>query len=188
MELILVRHALPLRSDTSADPGLSRVGHEQSARLARTLARQRFDALYSSPMRRALETAEPLRALLATHTTEDERLSEFNRHDGAYVPVEELKRADRKAWEALRDGAGVDMEAFRADVVSAIDAIIAAHPGGSVLVFCHGGVINSWASHVLGLPAKLFFAPDYTSVHRFQCSRAGHRSLVSLNDSAHLRD
>ncbi|MEZ5652150.1 MAG: histidine phosphatase family protein [Burkholderiaceae bacterium] len=187
MELILVRHALPVRSDISSDPELSAQGRQQSARLADWLAGERFDALFSSPMRRALETAEPLRARLGLPLATDERLSEFNRHSGAYVPVEELKVGNPAAWQALRDGAGVDMVAFRTSVAAALEAIIAAHPGGSVVVFCHGGVINIWATHILALPPRLFFAPGYTSINRFQCSRSGHRSLVSLNETAHLR-
>ena len=52
---------------------------------------------------------------------------------------------------------------------------------------CHGGVINTWAAHVLGLETTLFFEPVYTSISRFLASASGERSLASLNEAAHLR-
>ncbi|MCP5266106.1 MAG: histidine phosphatase family protein [Burkholderiaceae bacterium] len=188
MDLILVRHALPERSLTSADPVLAAPGRAQAARLAGWLAGERFDALYSSPMRRAIETAEPLRTRLGMPLKTFEGLAEYDRHSGAYIPIEELKRLDRAAWDSLTQAGGADLVAFRTSVVDALESIIAEHRGGRAIVFCHGGVINVWACHVLGLDPRLFFEPAYTSVHRFACSSRGHRSLVSLNETAHLRD
>ena len=52
---------------------------------------------------------------------------------------------------------------------------------------CHGGVINAWAAEVLGIEPRLFFDPTYTSINRFVAARSGERSLVSLNEAAHLR-
>jgi probable phosphoglycerate mutase len=53
---------------------------------------------------------------------------------------------------------------------------------------CHGGVINSWAGHVLGVREPFFFFdPGYTSVNRFLAAGSGERSVVSLNETAHLR-
>jgi probable phosphoglycerate mutase len=63
MELVLVRHGLPIRREVAegpADPELSAEGHDQSARLAKYLATESIDAIYSSPMKRAMQTAEPL--------------------------------------------------------------------------------------------------------------------------------
>jgi len=63
VELVLVRHALPRRiedADGPADPGLTEEGHEQARHLADYLAVESIDALYSSPMRRAVQTAAPL--------------------------------------------------------------------------------------------------------------------------------
>ena len=39
---------------------------------------------------------------------------------------------------------------------------IVSKPGKTVAVTCHGGVVNVWAAHVLGLPSKMFFNPYYT--------------------------
>ncbi len=193
MELILVRHALPERQQVesgAADPALSRIGVEQAARVARWLAAEPIDAAYSSPMRRARETAQPY-VELTGHTLQlHDGVAEFDRHTSSYIPMEELKRSDYAAWKAFVDGAydeEVDILAFQDTVVRALESIVARHRGGRVAVFCHGGVVNVWAAHVLKMIPRLFFEPKYTSIHRFLCAGTGERNVVSLNETAHLR-
>jgi 2,3-bisphosphoglycerate-dependent phosphoglycerate mutase len=192
VELILVRHGLPVRIDDAggpADPELSDEGRAQAVRLAGWLRRDPIDAVYVSPMRRAIQTAEPLADALGVDPVVDEELAEFDREAHFYVPIEELKAAgDDRYLKIMRgelDGE-VDPHTFREVVAVAVERIIEAHPGNTVAIICHGGVINAWASHVLGLPDPLFFEPYYTSVNRFLASSRGHRSLVSLNDLGHL--
>ena len=193
MELILVRHGLPVRIDDAdgpADPPLSDDGQVQAARLADWLGREPIDAVYVSPMRRAVETAAPLADALGVEPVVDEELAEFDRDAHFYIPLEELKAAgDERYLQIMRgeplDGE-VDPQTFREVVAVAVERIIEAHPGDTVAIVCHGGVINAWASHVLGLADLLFFEPFYTSVNRFLASSRGHRSLVSLNDLGHL--
>ena len=62
------------------------------------------------------------------------------------------------------------------DLLAKYDPLIAEHAGQRIAVFCHGGVINVWAAHVLGTPPRLFFEPGYTSVHRYLCARSGQRT------------
>ena len=83
--------------------------------------------------------------------------------------------------------AGVDIAAFRKSVVDAIEGLVREHRGRRVGVVCHGGVINAWAGHVLGIEDPLFFEPTYTSINRFLAAGTGERSVVSLNEAAHLR-
>ena len=55
-------------------------------------------------------------------------------------------------------------------------------------IVCHGGVINAYLAHVLGIgPATEFFYPNYTSIHRVAAARTGERSILSVNETAHLR-
>lgn len=69
-----------------------------------------------------------------------------------------------------------------------MELIIAAHPGPTVAAVCHGGAINAYLAHVLGLvDGHTFFAPDYTSIHRVAAARSGQRTVMSLNETAHLR-
>lgn len=189
MELILIRHGLPVRSAESSDPPLSDEGHEQARRVVASLARDPIHAVYASTMRRAIQTAEPFAAHAGHEVRTHDGICEFDRHSGSYVPMEELKREDYAAWQAFVErGADDTIAEFQRGVVETLEGIIAAHGGERVAVFCHGGVINVWTAHVLGMAPRLFFEPVYTSVHRYLCARSGQKNLVSLNDIAHLRD
>lgn len=189
MELILVRHGRPERNEVSADPPLSPLGQEQAERVARWLAKDAIDAVWSSPMRRAIQTAEPFAAQTGCPVRSHAGIVEFDQASGAYIPTEELKRENFAAWQKLATGGGtVNMTAFRTRVVEGMEEIVAAHPGQKVVVFCHGGVINVWATHVLAMQPRIFFEADYTSINRFSCARSGQRSVVSLNERAHLRE
>lgn len=190
MELILIRHGLPERRDDTSDPPLSAVGHEQARRVAAWLAPERIDAVFSSTMLRARQTAEPF-ATAGGHAIDcHDGICEFDRASGTYVPMEELKRDNYAAWLAMATGEhNVDIAGFQAEVVDTLEGIIQANPGDRrVAVFCHGGVINVWTAHILGMAPRLFFQPDYTSIHRYMCARTGQRNVVCLNDRGHLRD
>jgi probable phosphoglycerate mutase len=189
MELILIRHGLPERREDTDDPPLAPVGRDQAQRLARWLARETIDVVYSSPMRRAAQTAEPYATEAGHSVRTHEGIVEFDRGSGAYIPLEQLKRDDYPAWKAFVEGGqGQDIGAFQSVVVEALEEIIAAHPGRTVAVFCHGGVINVWTAHILGMAPRLFFEPGYASIHRYLCARGGQRNLVALNERAHLLD
>jgi len=192
MELILVRHGLPERVELDhgkADPPLATAGREQADQAARWLANETIHAVYSSPMRRAVETAEPFAALVGQDIRIHDGVAEYDREANRYVPMEELKAQDYEAWKAFVAGgygANVDIPAFRATVVESLEQIIADHRGERVAVFCHGGVVNVWTTHVLDMAPRLFFEPRYTSIHRYLCARSGERNLMSLNEVAHL--
>ena len=188
MELLLIRHGLPERSEATADPPLAKEGHEQARSVARWLAEEPIAAVFASTMRRALQTAEPLAASLGCGLRTHPGIVEFDRGSGRYVPMEILKRDDYPAWQAfVADGYAADIGAFQKVVVEAIEGIIAEHPSKTVGVVCHGGVINVWTAHVLRMPPRLFFEPGYASIHRYLCAKSGERNVVSLNECAHLR-
>ena len=197
MELILVRHALPVRVDAThdgspADPGLSARGTEQAERLVGALAHHDVDAIYTSAARRAIETAAPLAATLGIVPLVEPGLAEFDAGHSSYVPVEELRAAGDPRWEMLLKGdlyvAGVDPDDFRATVVAAVERIAAAHPGGRAVLVMHAGSINAWGGHVLGQSRPLWFGPAYCSISRFAAGRDGRRSVVSLNEIGHVHD
>jgi probable phosphoglycerate mutase len=188
VQLILVRHGLPQRSLETADPPLAEEGRDQARRVAAALARERIDAVFASSMQRAIETARPLAALAGHELQIHAGVVEFDRGAGNYIPLETLKRDDYPAWQAfVAGGYDADIGAFSDTVAGALEGVIASHPGKTVTVFCHGGVINVWTAHILGMVPRLFFEPAYASVHRYLCARSGERNLVSLNDIAHLR-
>jgi len=191
MDLLLIRHALPVRIEDGegpADPELSDEGWRQAGALAAWLADEDIDVMVASPLRRAQETAEPLASLLELEVATVDGLAEFDRDAPWYIPIEELKAANDPRWHAMIAGEwDLDPDEFQRSVVEAVDGIIADNPGRTVAAVCHGGTINAYLSAVLGLEQLMFFVPDYTSVSRVRASRSGPRSLVSLNETAHLR-
>lgn len=188
MELLLVRHGRPERTSETSDPPLSPAGKAQADRLAAWLGAEAVNAIWSSPMLRALQTASPLASQTGQAVRTHSGIVEFDHASGAYIPTEELKRENFAAWQKLATGGDdADMQAFQKRVVAGFEEIIATHPRQNVAVFCHGGVINVWAAHVLGIAPRIFFEADYTSINRFLCARSGQRSVLSLNERAHLR-
>ena len=197
MELLLVRHALPVRIDATddggpADPGLAERGHEQAQRVLAALAHDDVTHLYSSPARRAQETAAPLVEKLCLPLVIEPDLAEYDVAHSSYVPVEELRAAGDPRWELLVQGdlyhADVDPVAFRSRVVAVVEAIAARHPGGRAVLFTHSGTINVYTGHVLGQDRPLWFAPAYASVNRVGAARDGRRGVISLNETGHVRD
>jgi probable phosphoglycerate mutase len=194
MELLLIRHAEPVKivdADGPADPPLGERGIHQAERLADYLGEEAIGAVWSSPMQRARETAAPLAKQLGIDIVIDSELAEFDKEATSYIPVEELKATKDERWLAMVEGNfdadGVDPVEFQRGVVRAIEHIITGNPGGSVAVVCHGGVINAFLAHILGIERALWFEPRYTSIHRVFASRRGDRSLQTLNETAHLR-
>lgn len=195
MEIVFVRHGLPLRIELEtgiADPELAAEGHEQAEKMAAYLGVEDVEAVYVSPLRRALETARPLCKVLGLEAVVSEGVAEFDRNSREYVPVEELRATNDPRWEKLLrgewDGVDEDPSIFKARVVATVEDMIARHPGGRVVVVCHGGVINQYLAHVLGIETHVgFFYPKYTSIHRVMAARSGERSIVSINEASHLR-
>jgi broad specificity phosphatase PhoE len=75
--------------------------------------------------------------------------------------------------------------AFRHRVVTAIEGILAGHAGATVAVVCHGGVINAYVGHILGLTQDMFFRPGHASVSRVLAGH-GRRIVHTLNETHHL--
>lgn len=192
MELYLIRHGLPekvIKEDgAAADPPLSRVGLQQADKLAEWLEREEIHALYSSPMQRAWQTAEPLARRKSLDIDVRDGVAEYDRHAGHYIPVEELKEHDYEQWRKLMRGEldEIDFAAFCDAVITTIEEIIAANRGKRVAITCHGGVINVWTAHVIGFQPRLFFNPNYTSISRFMAASSGEKSVITLNEHYHL--
>jgi broad specificity phosphatase PhoE len=196
MDLVLVRHAEPVRTpagsvDGPADPGLTPRGLAQSRRLASWLAGERIDAVLSSPMRRAVETAEPVAAALGLEIEVVDGLIEYDSTSIDYIPTEELQSEGDPRWLAMVEGRWEEFGAapaseFKARVARTVEEIIDRFPGRRVVAVCHGGVVNCALASILEIDRYLWFEPVYTSISRVVASRSGVRSIVSLNERAHL--
>ncbi len=196
MELLLIRHALPLRVELTegrADPPLADDGIAQAALLAQYLASERIDAIYASPLRRAIQTAAPVADRHGLEVRPCPGVAEWDQNSPEYVPVEELRASNDPRWQAMLDGLWDSDEPeadFHARVTTSIEQVIADHAGDRVAIACHGGVINSYLASILGLTgeaARGFFYPNYTSIHRVAAASSGERSIVTVNETSHLR-
>jgi len=197
MELVLVRHAEPIRIDSSetggapADPGLTERGRMQAERAAAWLAYETFDALLVSPKRRAVETADAIAKACRLEPVEATDLIEYDARADHYIPIEEMRATDNERFRAMVEGRWEDFggeppDEFRARVAAGLDRIVAEYPGQRVVAVCNGGVINIALALVAGLDRLLWFDPVYTSMSRIVASRAGIRSVASINDTGHL--
>jgi broad specificity phosphatase PhoE len=194
MQVLLVRHALPLRSEhgQGSDPDLSEEGVAQIARLPEALARFPISQVISSPQRRAIQTAEPVAKACGLTVQIDERFAEYDRDLPAYIPVEQIRAENPKEWERLAQGhlpSAVDEDAFRARVMAGLESLVAsADPEDTVAVFSHGGVINLLLHEILGTKRLLSFPVDYASVTRLLYSRAGQPTVAGVNGVEHVWD
>lgn len=194
MQLVLVRHALPERvqnADGGADPALTELGERQAERLAAAVGTD-VAALYVSPMRRARATAAPLAAVLGRDPEIVHDLREFDTEADHYVPVHEMARHDPATWERMLAGllpTYVDVPAFGHRVHTALERIVAAHPGReTAVVVAHAGVVNIWLAQLLGIDRPLAFPLDYTGITRVLAGRDGRRTVRSVNETAHVAD
>lgn len=196
VELLIVRHAQPVRAsggDVPADPSLTERGRGQAAALAEWVVGDGDELpakIVSSPMRRALETAAAIGELSGVPVATDERLAEFDRGAKEYIPLEQLGHdVFASAATALLTGVWgshrFDPDEFRGRVWSAFDGIVSAPEPGRVVVVCHGGVLNSYLSRVVGREYGAFFLPRYTSVSRVFVDQEGGLRLGSLNELPH---
>lgn len=199
MQLLLIRHGRPgasrpsdAASDEPADPPLTQEGLAQAERLVGGCRWYTVSAIISSDLARARETAEPLAREwdLPVHT--DENLAEYDRDRSSYVPMDDPAAASAEEYRRIRAGllpAFVDGAAFRERVERGVNGVISTHRHEeTVAVFCHGGVINVYLQHLLGLDRPLVFPVEYASITRILISRDGTRRVASVNETGHVRD
>jgi len=191
VHLVLVRHARPLAvtvEDGRADPSLSDEGREQAARLADALRALGVDALYSSPLRRTLETAAPTAEATGLEVTVDKDLIELDSEMVSYATDDQLSaQSDLAAAYFAGDWSQISSETpdqFVARIRSTLDGIVGRHRGQTVAVFTHGGVISAWIAAVVG--AERFpitwYLSDYGAMNRFATQGCARTRIMSLNE------
>jgi probable phosphoglycerate mutase len=194
MQLLLVRHALPHRTEAGqgADPELSEQGRQQAGRLPEALARFPLTRLVSSPQRRAIQTAEPVAQARELPLDIDGRLAEYDRGLSHYVPIEQVRAERPEEWARMAQGrlpSSVDEDEFRGRVGAALsDIVAAAGHDDTVAVFSHGGVINVILHELLGTKRLLSFPIDYVSITRLLYARSGQGTVAAVNTTEHVWD
>ncbi len=195
--LYLVRHAQSEENrgehgNPDDEPPLSEVGREQAKRLGRRFARQRVDAVYSSPMLRAQQTARAIADSAAVTIRTLEELREVEIGDvlhkaDSYSEEEKLALREgfnrRPTWDSFPGSEG--SAAARRRIVGAMDHIVEECAGNRVAVVAHGMVIMTYVSHVLGLDRDMVFYPFNAGITSIR-AQGERRVIWRLNDIAHL--
>jgi alpha-ribazole phosphatase len=166
--LLLIRHAEPAegargRCYGRLDVDLSPAGLLNAERLAERLRDVELEQVYVSPRRRAVQTA----AALGGSPTVDDRLREldFGELEGrTYDEIEREQPTFFRRWmetpTLVRFPGGESYGELRERVAAAVDDAVAAHPGRTVALVSHGGVIRAALAVALGLPDDRAFALD----------------------------
>ncbi|HKP44429.1 histidine phosphatase family protein [Mycobacterium sp.] len=194
MQLLLIRHALPLRSEPGqgSNPDLSAEGIEQAKRLPDALARFPITRLVSSPQRRSMQTAQPVADALGLSIEIDERLAEYDRDMEHYIPIEQIAAEFPEELARLASGhlpSSVDEAAFLSRINAGIrDLAAVGDHDDTVAVFTHGGVINGLLHTILGTEKVLCVNVDYAGVTRLLSSREGNLYVAAVNGTEHVWD
>ena len=157
--LVLVRHGetnwnRERRFQGHADTPLNEAGREQARRLAEILRNERLTAVYTSPLRRATETASIVAHPLGLEPVELEALREIDVGDWEGLTVDEVRtrfpeRVD-VAWHSGWPGGETHAE-LGARVVPALVELDRLHPGERVLGVTHAGPIRAALTAALGV-------------------------------------
>lgn len=182
------------------DIGLADTGIEQARRLAERLVREvrqgmRLDAIYSSDLQRAQQTAQPTAEALGIVPHLKPSLREraygiFQGHDSHEIA--QRYPDDYARWQTRDPGfapaGGESVRTFYHRIVHAVADIVAKHPGGRIACVTHGGVLDCIYRYARGLALD---APrDYpllnTSINRVEFDEAGAATVLEWADVAHL--
>ena len=184
----------PTTRGVTADPPLDATGREQAIALTRRL-RMMPDpaAIYCSTLTRARETIAPYLEATGRTATYLDDLAEWHAGDWELKEFEELltehpQMPDRVLFQdpvfvLAPNSEPVDV--FRRRVVEAVEGTLAAHREGDVWIVCHGGVINAYIGHLLGVEdQEMFFLPPNTSINTVKVD-GDRRTMWFLGDDTH---
>lgn len=193
--LLLLRHGetdwnTQKRIQGQTDTALNARGHAQARALVAATSGLHIDAVYSSDLARARDSASYLadaRGLEVTALPElrERHLGMFQGYTGAEAqarwPEEYARYKRRDTTQTL--GEGESLQQLRQRVIAACGELIARHPGGHVALVTHAGVIDIAYRHALGrtLDSARDFEIVNASVHRLVCDASG---WTVLSDAA----
>ncbi len=199
--LFLVRHGESTwnrdhRIQGQLDPPLSELGLTQAQLVGTRLASRHPEAIYSSDLKRALETAAAIGAATGVRVQPLPALREI--FLGEWEGLSTAEVADRfpdawARWSVEPDWdlvpGGEPAAAFDDRVAHALDGTIEHHPHGDVIVVTHGGVIQTALHRIFGKPSRgLFpFRISNASITLIE-KRDGRVIIAAVNDTAHLED
>jgi len=175
------------------DTELSAVGQQQALAVAAALKHLPIDAVYSSPLRRALETAQAIADILRQGVISDPRLMEINAGVFQGLCWDEIERqypAAARQWKSHDpDFCIPGGETRRALMIRAGGAFAAIREsaGRAVVVVAHGGLLSAAFKALLEIPAERNpFNLQNGSISRLAWDQ--QVKLHTLNETSHLGD
>lgn len=140
---------------------LNEAGRAQAAALAERLRVQPISAIYSSPLVRCVETAQPLGEALGLPVQEEPGLLEVDYGAWRGGALKEL--AQKPEWKLVqvypggfRFPGGETLREVQSRAVAALERIRTQHAGEAVAIFAHGDVLRTSLAYYLGAPLDLF--------------------------------
>lgn len=200
-ELVLIRHGetdmnRELRFQGHLDVSLNAIGLEQARRLAARMAAEKADAVYVSDLLRARQTAEPIAGGMELEAVPESGLREqcFGRVEG--MRAADIQRDHPEAWagwlrfdEDFAMPEGESTRVFHARVMEAVQRVVATHPGQTVVVVTHGGVLDMIyrTARSLGLSGPRQSEIPNAGFNRIRV-RDGGIDILAWADTRHLAD
>jgi broad specificity phosphatase PhoE len=135
---------------------LNALGRDQAHDLAARLAGEHFDAIYTSDLSRARETAEIVGAALGVPVRTVQELREIDVGSWSGRTTDEIQREDHGARDRVREHGygwqGGETPAEMVErVVAAVRKLAADHPDGRIMIVAHGGVIRALGAAATGI-------------------------------------
>ena len=165
--LYLIRHGAtdnnlshpPLLQGSGTNPELSAEGHAQAERTALQLSTLSIQAVYSSPLKRAMQTGTPIARTHALPCCSVSELIEVNVGDWQDRHWAEIEKSEPEAYENfLRDPAthpyagGESFGDVAHRVIPVFQQLVEAHPGETIAVIGHNVVNRVFLAHVAHIP------------------------------------
>lgn len=177
------------------DIELNEAGREQARLLGRRFAYLPLDAVYVSPLKRAIATAEPMARAKGLTPIVDEHFKEINFGEWEGSTIAELSQKYGKAYTDFFDdpfsypmpGEGSFQNVIRRSVPG-FEALEQRHKGQNVAIVSHGGLLRVMLVALLGMDIH-FYRKTWmtnTSITMVDVAEDGKRLLMTLNDKAHL--
>ena len=199
--ILLVRHG---QTPTTGKvlPGRARglhladEGHRQADIAAARIAElKRVDAVYSSPLERAKETAAPISKGRGLRTRIDRGLFECDFGDWTGAELKKLMKLPewqtvQKAPSTFRFPNGESFTEMQTRMVSALDRLRGEHPGGTIVCVSHADTIKAAVAHALGTHIDLFQRIEISpaSVTAITCGPGGPAVLAVNSTGRPLTD
>jgi probable phosphoglycerate mutase len=168
---------------------LNEKGQQQARQLAEVLCKAPLKAIYSSPLERAIETAEPLAQMLGLPILPAPGLVELGYGEWQGKTLKQLGRM--KLWKVVQNKPSEmrfpDGESFvevEARTVAEVERIAAAHEERDMVAcFSHGDIIRLAVAHYLGVPLDLFqrVAANPASISVIHLSKKGQPMVLHVN-------